>query len=139
MANIDKHYTKQLIAIDGTAPCRDAARLMLERRVGAVAVRDRGKVVGLISERDMVACALEKVSQCDQPVLKWVKRNLPTVKPSASDFDCSRLMRDHNARHLLVEDQGQVVGIISMRDVIRLMLDEKEYLIDQLQSYITRG
>src|SRR4051794_38493435 len=113
MANIDKHYTKQLIAIDGTAPCRDAARLMLERRVGAVAVRDRGKVVGLISERDMVACALEKVSQCDQPVLKWVKRNLPTVKPSASDFDCSRLMRDHNARHLLVEDQGQVAGIIS--------------------------
>jgi CBS domain-containing protein len=139
MANIDKHYTRQLIAIDGTAPCRDAARLMLERRVGAVAVRDRGKVVGLISERDMVACTLEKQPQNDQPVLKWVKRNLPTVRPTASDFECSRLMRDHNVRHLLVEENGQIAGIISMRDVIRLMLDEKEYLIDQLQTYIARG
>jgi CBS domain-containing protein len=139
MGNIDKHYTRQVIAMDGTAPCRDAARLMLERRIGAVAIRDRGKIVGLVAERDMVACALEKVAQCDQPVLKWVKRNLPTVKPTTSDLECSRLMRDNHVRHLLVEDGGQTVGIISMRDVIRLMLDEKEYLIDQLQSYIARG
>src|SRR5262245_4245036 len=99
MGNIEKHYTRQLIAIDGTAPCRDAARLMLERRIGAVAVRDRGKVVGLISERDMLACTLERQSANDQPIMKFVKRSLPKVKPTTSDFECSRLMRDHNSRH----------------------------------------
>ena len=45
-------------------------------------------------------------------------------------------MRDHFTRHLLVEDAGKVVGIVSMRDVIQLMLDEKEFLIEQLQTYI---
>jgi CBS domain-containing protein len=139
MGNIEKHYTRELIAIESTAPCRDAARLMLERRIGAVAVRDRGKVIGLITERDLVACTIETQSQRDQPALKWMRRNLPTVKPSASELDCSVLMRDNATRHLLVEDGGKIVGIISMRDVIRLMLDEKQYLIDQLQSYISRG
>ena len=45
-------------------------------------------------------------------------------------------MRDHFTRHLLVEDDGKVVGVISMRDVIRLMLDDKQFLIEQLQTYI---
>jgi CBS domain-containing protein len=45
-------------------------------------------------------------------------------------------MRDHATRHLLVEDQGQVVGVVSMRDIIQLMLDEKQFLIEQLHTYI---
>jgi CBS domain-containing protein len=139
MGNIEKHFTRELIAIDGTAPCRDAARLMLEHRIGAVGVRDRGKVIGLITERDFVACAIETQSQAEQPALKRMRKTLPTVKPTASEAECARLMRDHNTRHLLVEDGSRVVGIISMRDVIRLMLDEKEWLIEQLQSYIARG
>jgi CBS domain-containing protein len=112
---------------------------MIERRIGAIAVRDRGKVIGLVTERDLVAAALERQTQSDSPTQKWMRRNLPTVSPRASELECSTLMRDHNTRHLLVEDNGRVVGIISMRDVIRLMLDEKQFLIDQLQSYISRG
>ena len=46
-------------------------------------------------------------------------------------------MRDHTTRHLLVEEGGQVVGVVSMRDIIQLMLDEKQFLIEQLQTYIT--
>ena len=45
-------------------------------------------------------------------------------------------MRDHTTRHLLVEEGGNVVGVVSMRDIIQLMIDEKQYLIDQLHTYI---
>jgi len=71
------------------------------------------------------------------PIREAMRRDLPTLSSRASETDCSNAMRDHYTRHLLVEDAGQVIGIISMRDVIRLMLEEKQWLIDELQIYIS--
>jgi CBS domain-containing protein len=65
------------------------------------------------------------------------ERELPLISPATSETECSDLMRIHFTRHLLVADKGEVAGIISMRDVIRLMLDEKQWLIDELQIYIS--
>ena len=53
-----------------------------------------------------------------------------------TEVECAALMRDHTTRHLLVEEKGQVVGVVSMRDIIQLMLDEKQFLIEQLHTYI---
>jgi len=136
MAKIEQHFTRELVGLEMSAPTAEAARLMLDKRIGAVAVRDGARVVGLVTERDLVSCVLAGTAQGAAPIGKWVRRGLPTVPPSASESECSNLMRDHNTRHLLVEDGNQIVGIISMRDVIRLMLDEKQYLIEQLQNYI---
>ena len=59
------------------------------------------------------------------------------LRPSiATEGEVAALMRDNATRHLLVEDRGQVVGVVSMRDIIQLMLDEKQFLIEQLQTYI---
>jgi signal-transduction protein with cAMP-binding, CBS, and nucleotidyltransferase domain len=66
-------------------------------------------------------------------------RDLPRVGPDATETQCAALMKQHFTRHLLVEEQGQVVGVVSMRDIIQLMLDEKQYVIEQLQEYIGRG
>jgi CBS domain-containing protein len=71
------------------------------------------------------------------PIGEAMRTDLPAIPPDASEKEVSDRMRDHYTRHLLVEDCGQVVGIISMRDVIRLMLDEKEFLIEQLNVYIS--
>jgi len=139
MGKIDRHFSRELVSIDGSAPLRAAAGLLHERRIGAIAVRDKGKVVGLLTERDLVACVLDPSPQSNEPVLKWARKKLPTVGSSASESDCANLMRDHNTRHLLVEDDGEIVGIISMRDVIRLMLDEKQFIIEQLQDYLYRS
>jgi CBS domain-containing protein len=136
MAKIEKHFTRELIAVDAAAPCRKAAQLMTQNRVGAVAVRDGGRTVGLVTERDLVWRVVASEARAEVPVGEVVRRNLPMVATDASEIECSNLMRDHNTRHLLVVDQGVIVGIISMRDVIRLMLDEKQYMIEQLQSYI---
>ena len=136
MATIEKHVTKNVVAVDASAPCSEAARLMAERKIGAVAVRENGKLVGLVTERDLATRVVATRSSADQPVREAMRRDVPSIAPKASETECSDLMRDHYTRHLLVEDVGEVVGIISMRDVIRLMLDDKQFLIEQLQTYI---
>ena len=136
MATIERHISRELIALDGSASCTEAARLMTERRIGAVGVREEGRIVGVVTERDLASRVVGRGDAGSMPIRQAMRRDVPTVQPNASESDCSNLMRDHYTRHLLVEQDGQVLGIISMRDVIRLMLDDKQWLIDQLQRYI---
>jgi CBS domain-containing protein len=136
MARIDKHFSRDVIGLDRGAPCRDAAQVMAERKIGAVAVRDGNRIVGLVTERDLVARLLAKDGRPEQAIGEIMRNDLPRVATSASDLECANLMRDHYTRHLLVADEGEIVGIVSMRDVIALMLDEKQYLIEQLQRYV---
>jgi CBS domain-containing protein len=137
MPEIDRYVTRELVGLDAAATCREAARLMAEKRIGAVAVNERGKTLGIVTERDLIYnVLLAGRATCDFPILQAMRRDLPVISPATSETECSELMRVHFTRHLLVADQGQVVGIVSMRDVIRLMLDEKQWLIDQLQIYI---
>jgi CBS domain-containing protein len=136
MATIEKHITRELIALDASASCRDAARLMEDRRIGAIGVRDGGKIVGVVTERDLAIRVLGAGRTAEVPIREAMRTDVPAISPRASETDCSNLMRDHATRHLMVEDKGELVGIISMRDVIRLMLDDKQFLIEQLQTYI---
>jgi CBS domain-containing protein len=138
MPEIDRYVTRELVGLDAAATCREAARLMAEKRIGAVAVNEGGKTLGLVTERDLIYNVLLAGREtCDFPILQAMRRDLPVISPATSETECSELMRVHFTRHLLVADQGQVVGIVSMRDVIRLMLDEKQWLIDELQIYIS--
>jgi CBS domain-containing protein len=137
MPGIDRYVTRDLLALDASASCREAARLMAEKRIGAVAVREGGNTLGIVTERDLVYNVLGTGATCDFPIAKAMRRDLPLINPATTETECADLMRVHFTRHLLVAENGNVVGIISMRDVIRLMLDEKQWLIDELQIYIT--
>ena len=136
MASIRKHVTRDVVTLEAGAPIRDAARMMADRKIGSVAVREDGKVVGLVTERDLVLSVLARAGNANQPVREAMRPGVPRVSAEATEAECAALMRDHTTRHLLVEDKGQVVGVVSMRDIIQLMLDEKQYLIEQLQTYI---
>jgi CBS domain-containing protein len=136
MATIERHVSRNVIALDASAPCVEAARLMTDKRIGAIGVREGGRIVGLVTERDLASRVVGRGDPGSIPIREAMRRDVPSVPATATESDCSNLMRDHYTRHLLVEDSGQVVGIISMRDVIRLMLDDKQWLIDQLQRYI---
>ncbi len=136
MATIEKHVTRKLIALDALAPCSEAARLMQQRSIGAVAVQVEGRTVGLVTERDLALRVAGQGQPASTPVGEVIRRDLPPVPSSANDKEVVELMRARATRHLLVEEGGEVVGVISMRDLIRLMLDEKEFLIGQLQVYI---
>ncbi len=136
MAAIRKQVTHDLATLNASDPMTEAARIMEERRIGSVAVRDGGRIVGLVTERDLMrtVCALGR--DPGRPIREAMRREIPSVQPAATEAEVATIMRDHTTRHLLVEEGGEVVGIISMRDIIQLMIDEKEHLIDQLQSYI---
>jgi CBS domain-containing protein len=136
MATIEKHVTRELVALEGSTPCAEAARLMSAERIGSIAVRAGGRVVGVITERDLVARVLAEGAPAELPIRDAMRSDLPVIEPNTTDVACLALMRDHQTRHLLVADGGEVIGIVSMRDLIRLMLDEKEWLIGQLQVFI---
>jgi CBS domain-containing protein len=136
MPTIERHLTRDVLGLESTSTCRDAARLMAEHRIGAAVVRDGSRVVGLVTERDLVVRVLANGCDCDTSIVRAMRTDLPVVTPTTGDEDCANLMRDHHTRHLLVTEGDRVIGIISMRDVIRLMIDEKQSLIDQLQEYI---
>ena len=136
MASIRKHVTREVVSLEAGAPMRDAARIMSDRKIGSVGVREDGKLVGLVTERDLVLAVLAGDVPPNGPIRLAMRTGIPRVKADASEADCAALMRDHTTRHLLVEDKGQTVGVVSMRDIIQLMLDEKQFVIEQLQTYI---
>jgi signal-transduction protein with cAMP-binding, CBS, and nucleotidyltransferase domain len=136
MATIRKHVTREMVALDGTSQIRDAARLMAEKRIGSIAVREGGRIVGLVTERDLMLSVCAAGKEPGRPIRDVMRQGLPRVHASATEIEVSGLMRDNVTRHLLVEEGGEVVGVVSMRDIIQLMLDEKQYLIEQLETYI---
>jgi CBS domain-containing protein len=136
MASIRKHVTREVVSLDAASPIRDAARLMAERKIGSIGVKEDGKLVGLVTERDLVFTVLARAANLNGPMREAMRSGIPRVSADASEAECSALMRDNATRHLLVEDRGQVVGVVSMRDIIQLMLDEKQYVIEQLHTYI---
>jgi CBS domain-containing protein len=137
MASIRKHVTREVVSLEAGSPIRDAARLMADRKIGSVGVREDGKLVGLVTERDLVITVLAQAGNANAPMREAMRTGIPRVTADASEAEVAGLMRDHTTRHLLVEDRGQVVGVVSMRDIIQLMLDEKQFLIEQLHTYIS--
>ena len=136
MATIERHVTKAIVALDGITPCREAAKVMRDKKIGAIAVREGGRIVGIVTERDMVARVMASGDSGVMPIGEAMRTDLPRLPLAATELETTEAMRTQYTRHLLVEDAGQVVGIISMRDVIQLMLDDKQFLIEQLQTYI---
>ena len=136
MATIERHVTRQVVALDAITPCREAAKVMRDKKIGAVAVREAGRIVGVVTERDLVARVLACGDSGAMPIGEAMRTDLPRLPLDSSETECTEVMRTQYTRHLLVETKGEVVGIISMRDVIQLMLDDKQFLIEQLQTYI---
>ena len=136
MATIERHVTNALVALDAMTPCREAAKVMRDKKIGSVAVREAGRIVGVVTERDLVARVMACGDGGSMPIGEAMRTDLPRISLETSEAEAAELMRTHYTRHLLVEQTGQVVGIISMRDVIQLMLDDKQFLIEQLQTYI---
>lgn len=127
---------REVVALDAGTPMIDAARVMAEREIGSVGVREDGEVVGLVTERDLVVSVLARGEGASRPMREAMRPGLPRVPADASDAACAALMRHHATSHLLVEERGQVVGVVSMTDLIEAMLDEKDFVIDQLNTFI---
>jgi len=139
MATIEKRYNRDIVALDAKTPVTEAARVMADRRIGSVGVRLEGKIVGLVTERDIVYRALATGELAKSTVGDVMRSDLPTVSPQTEERECAEVMRRNFTRHLLVKEGAEVRGVVSMLDVLQLMVDEKDWLINQLQQYIKGG
>lgn len=115
----------------------DAIRLMAEKGVGAVPVIDDNRLSGILSERDYARkIILEDRASGDTPVGEIMTRNVITATRANSVAECMALMSDNNFRHLPVVEEDQVVGMISIGDLVKAVIAEQQYTIDQLEHYI---
>jgi len=116
----------------------EAVQLMADKRVGALMVVEQNELVGVISERDYAREIVlkDRVSR-DTPVSAIMTRRVLYVRPDQTLDECMVLMSEKNLRNLPVLDNGRLIGVISMRDVVKDLISEKEFMIAQLENYIT--
>ena len=115
----------------------DAVKLMADKGVGALVVLDDKKLVGIVTERDYARkIVLEDKSSKSSAVREVMTRKVLCVTPERTVDECMALMTDKRARHLPVVDHKEVVGVISIGDLVKAVISEQQVLIDQLQHYI---
>ncbi len=115
----------------------DALKLLAEYEVGALMVMDRGRLVGVFSERDYTRkVALQGRNSRETAVSEIMSRTVFTVGPGAGTRACMALMSDKRIRHLPVVDGDTVLGMISIRDIMDDIIADHEATIAQLENYI---
>jgi CBS domain-containing protein len=124
-------------AIRPEAPVLDAIRLMADAHVGAVLVMDGPCLVGIVSERDYARkVVLQGRSSADTPVRDiMTPRVLTTTSQDTSDH-CMQLMTEHRIRHLPVMEGDDVVGVVSIGDLVKAVIEDQQAELDSLQRYI---
>ncbi len=116
----------------------DALQLMAEKEIGAVLVLQNGKIEGIMSERDYARkVILQGKNSKDTLVKEIMSSKVLYVNTSLSTEECMALMINKRVRHLPVFENNQLAGIISIGDVVKAVIDEKEFVIDLLVHYIT--
>lgn len=131
----DKGYAIWSIHPDATV--FEALEVMADKDVGSLVVVDGSAVVGIFSERDYARkVILHGHASRDLKVRAIMTEHLVTVGPEHTLADCMKLMTQHRVRHLPVLEDARQIGVVSIGDVVKAVMAEQEFLIDQLQSYI---
>jgi len=137
MAVISQRVERMVAVLGEEETVLDAARLMTEKRIGSVVVTSASTVCGIFTERDLMKLVVRNRREPDKVRLRDVmRRSLITVGPADTVEHCLSLMRENQCRHLLVFEGQEFVGIVSMRDLVLVLLEEKQQLIDDLTRYI---
>ena len=126
-----------IFAIDPDAPVIDAIRLMAEKRIGSLLVLRQGRLAGILSERDYARkVVLQGRSSSDTPVRDIMTADVITVGPGDSADFCMRLVTEKRIRHLPVLEGDRVLGVISIGDLVKAVIEDQQLQLDQLQRYI---
>ena len=121
-----------------TASMFDALTLMAEKNIGALLVMEGETIVGLLSERDYARkIVLMGRSSKETPIRDIMTSPVMYVSPQQSTEECMALMTDSRLRHLPVLDDGKLIGLISIGDLVKDIISEQSFVIEQLQFYIS--
>jgi len=118
----------------------DALELMAEKNIGAVLVLEGERPMGIFSERDYARQVILKgKTSKDTAVHEVMTSRIVFVRPEQNIEECMALMTAKRCRHLPVLEEGKLAGILSIGDVVKAVISEKEFVISQLENYITSG
>lgn len=140
MTSVEALAMKNLLTAPPEATIREAAKRMVERKVGAILVVDDGELVGIFSERDALERVLAGGRDAEDTRLGDVcTRELLVVRRNSPIKECVELVRRHGIRHIpVVDDENRPVGILSSRDFLSYVINELEQLIEQASVELRR-
>jgi CBS domain-containing protein len=147
MEHVELHDTLGLLLRDkgseiwhvsSGAKVYDAIALMAEKKIGALLVMDEGKLVGILSERDYARKVTLRGKTTKETVVREIMSS-PVIHASPKNTvgECMSVMTDHRIRHIPVVEEGTVVGVLSIGDIVKWIITAQQETITQLHGYIT--
>ena len=138
LSSILEEKSSDVLQIDGGATVFDAITKMVEANVGSVLVADEGEIVGIVTERDYLRrVTLEGRTDKETPVRDIMSSPVYVVTPDTQIDECMALMTDRRIRHVPVVDEGRLVGVISIGDLVKFISKQQAFEIKYLTDYIT--
>jgi len=136
--NLLKSKGRDVLTVDPDTSVREAIEKMEEISAGTVVVMDGGAVVGMVSERDVIRKVVLQGHKIDKvKVRELMSMDLTTITPETSLDDCMQLITEKRIRHLPVLCNGSLCGIVSIGDVVKYLIVEKDLKIKNLETYIS--
>lgn len=138
VSNILRTKSSVIFSVSPDTFVYDALELMFEKNVSGVVVMENDDLVGIFTERDYARKVILQGKASKETLISEIMTgDLITVSPDTTIDDCMRLMTNRFIRHLPVVDNGKLVGIISIGDVVRFIIDEQKFIIENMEHYIT--
>ena len=130
----------EVLKVDADASVFEAVQLMVEKNVGSLLVTEGGDITGIVTERDYLRrVALEGRTDRETPVREIMSSPLIVASPETTVDECMALMTDRRIRHVPVVEEGSVVGVVSIGDVVKFKSKLQTFEIQYLTNYITAG
>ena len=128
---------KNVITTQPDATLVDVAQVLAKHKIGALVVKDEGKVCGIVSERDYARkVILRGRAARETPVRDIMSPDVVFASPDQTVEHCMGMMTDERIRHLPVLSEGRLVGIISIGDLVKAIITDQQEIIEQLETYI---
>ncbi len=136
IGDVLKKKGNKVITVEGDSTVRDAVELMVRSNVGSVLVTQKDTLCGIFTERDILRKIVLQPEILDQKVLDISTCNLVAVDPSYSIEEAMAIMTDQRVRHLPVIEEGELVGLVSIGDLVRQATQDQKFHIRFLTDYI---
>ena len=138
VAHILKTKGSAVSSVNPNIRVREALRIMAEKNIGAIVVMENEKLVGIFSERDYARkIILKDKSSKTTPISEIMTEELITVTPDTNIDDCMVIMTEKHIRHLPVLEGEKLVGVISIGDLVKFIIEDQKIRIQNLESYIS--
>lgn len=136
--NILERKKNDVFSVSPQSTVYDALELMVDKNVGALMVIDNDELIGIFTERDYARKVILQGKASKETVIHEIMTGRPvTVSPEDTIEECMRLMTNKFIRHLPVVNEGELIGVISIGDVVKFIIEEQKFIIENLEHYIT--